>query len=84
MPRQVPVLSPVPKHQFHYFGNGACLVQSAVDIPDWNRVGEGSGGESISLDITSVNEHSSRPGVQERTNGLHFTGINGLELDLEG
>ena len=74
----------VPKHQFHYFGNGACLVWSAVDVPDWNWVGKDLSGESVSLDITSVNEHSGRPRVQERTNRLHLTGVNGLELDLEG
>ena len=75
---------PVPKHQFHHFGDGACLVRSAVDVPDWNQVGKGLGGESVSLDIISVNEHSGHPGVQERTNGLHFAGVDGLELDLEG
>ena len=74
----------VPKHQFHHLSDGACLVQSAVDVLDWNQVGEGSSGESISLDITSVNEHSSHPRVQERSDGLHFTGINGLELNIEG
>ena len=55
------------KDEVNYFGNGAGLIQGAINVMDWDQSGELPGLKSTTFDVLLVDELSSGPRVNEGT-----------------
>ena len=74
---------PVSQDQLHYLSYRASFVQGAIHITDGDWARKGSGREAVRFDVRAVNEHSGGPGVQEHLHGSGFSGVSGLEFNVQ-
>ena len=68
------------KDEVNYFGNGAGLIQGAINVMDWDQSGELLGLESAALYILLVNEFAGGPGVHKGIHGFNLSGISGFHF----
>ena len=57
----------VPQNEINHFSDGASLIQSTVNVMDWDQSGELPGLKSTTFDVLLVDELSSGPRVNEGT-----------------
>jgi len=74
---------PVSQDEIHHLSDGTSLVQSSVDVVDWNGFGELPSVEPVALRIVAVDELSSGSAVHKGVDGLHFSCIGGFKLNLQ-
>jgi len=74
---------PVSQDEIHHFSDGTSLVQSSVNVVDWNGFGELPSVEPVALRIVAVDELSSGSAIHEGVDGLHFSCISGFKLNLQ-
>src|SRR5215471_4690172 len=74
----------VPQDKVHHFLDCARGIQCTVNVPDWNRMGQGPGGESLGSDKIPINEESSGSTVQECSYPLDHSSVRRLYLNLKG
>ena len=65
------------------FRDGAGFIQSAVDVIDWDWARQCTSGQTIGLDVVSVDKQAGRPTVYEGVPGLNLASICGLKFDLQ-
>jgi len=63
---------PISQDEIHHFSDGTNLVQSSVDIVNWNGFGELPSMELVALGVVAVNELSGGSTVHEGVDGLHL------------
>ena len=73
----------VSQDEIHHFSDGTSLVQSSINIVNWNGFGELPSVEPVALGIVAVDELSSGSAVHERVDRLHFPCISGFKLNLQ-
>jgi len=74
---------PISQDEIHHFSDGTSLIQSSVNIVNRNGFGELPSVEPVALGIVAVNELSGGSAVHKRVDGLHFSCISGLKLNLQ-
>jgi len=55
---------PISQDEIHHFSDGTSLIQSSVNIVNWNGLGELPSMEPVALGIVVVDELSSGSAVQ--------------------
>ena len=74
---------PISQDEIHHLSDGTSLVQSSVNIVNWNGFRELPSMEPVALGIVVVDELSGGSVVHERVVRLHFSCISGLKLNLQ-
>ena len=74
---------PVSQDQLHYLRYRASFVQGAIHITDRDWARKGLGREVVHFDVRAVNEHPGGPGVQECLHCSGFSGVSGLEFNVQ-
>jgi hypothetical protein len=73
----------VAEYEVCHFRDGTGFVWSSIDIEYWDRPGQFTGGEVVSLDIVSVNEVSSGSGIDQGVYGLDLRCVCSFNADFE-
>jgi len=74
---------PISQDEIHHFSDGTSLIQSSVNIVNWNGLRELLSAELVALGVVAVNELSSGSAVHKGVDGLHFPCISGFKLNLQ-
>jgi len=62
----------ISQDEIHHFSDRTSLIQSSVNIVNWNGFGELPSMEPVAFGIVAVDELSSGSAVHEGVNKLHF------------
>jgi len=73
----------VSQDEIHHFSDGTSLVQSSVNVVNWNGFRELPSVEPVALGIVAVDELSGGSAVHKGVDGLHFPCISGFKLNLQ-
>ena len=71
------------KDEVNYFGNGAGLIQGAINVMDWDQSGELSHPKSAVLHVLPVNEFASGPRVHKGIQGFNPHGLCGFHFHFQ-
>ena len=74
---------PISQDEIHHLSDGTSLIQSSINIVNRNGFRELPSVEPVALGIVAVDELSSGSAVHEGIDGLHFSCISGIKLNLQ-